>query len=101
MGIDIVFNVVLCDQLLEDFDWAIFVLGSSSYFYEAVLYEDGCLEFYFWDILLFDSIINELESYGFVQFEIEVLFGLDENILVENIVGIYFDFNLFIIINIV
>lgn len=98
-GTDTAFNVVLRDQLSEDLDWATFAPGSSSHPYEAVLYEDGRLEFHFRDILLPDSTTNEPESHGFVQFEIETLPGLDENTLVENTAGIYFDFNPPIITN--
>jgi uncharacterized repeat protein (TIGR01451 family) len=98
-GTDTAFNVVLRDQLSDVLDWETFAPGSSSHPYEAALYEDGRVEFHFRDILLPDSTTNEPESHGFVQFEIEALPGLDENTLIENTAGIYFDFNPPIITN--
>ncbi|MBV6655966.1 MAG: VCBS repeat-containing protein, partial [Mameliella sp.] len=98
-GTDTAFNVVLRDQLSSHLDWETFVPGSSSHPYEATLYEDGRVEFYFRDILLPDSTTNEPKSHGFVQFEIEALPGLDEQTIIENTAGIYFDFNPPIITN--
>lgn len=98
-GTDTAFNIVLRDQLSPQLDWSTFEPGSSSHPYEATLHDDGLLEFHFRDILLVDSTTNEVESHGFVQFEIAVRPDVAEGTVIENSAGIYFDFNPPIITN--
>ena len=92
-GTDTAFNIVIRDTLSVDLDWATFLPGSASHPFEATLHDDGLLEFHFRDIMLPDSNINEPGSHGYVNFIILTKPGLDENTVIENEAGIYFDFN--------
>ncbi|MEZ4934834.1 MAG: FG-GAP-like repeat-containing protein [Saprospiraceae bacterium] len=92
-GTDTAFNIVIRDTLSSDLDLATFRPGSTSHPFEATLHDDGLLEFHFRDIMLPDSNINEPGSHGYVNFTIIAKAGLAENTVIENYVGIYFDFN--------
>ncbi len=92
-GTDTAFNIVIRDTLSADLDWASFLPGSASHPFEATLHDDGLLEFHFRDILLPDSIVNEPGSHGYVNFTIMAKAGLAEGTNIENLAGIYFDFN--------
>jgi uncharacterized repeat protein (TIGR01451 family) len=92
-GTDTAFNIVIRDTLSADLDWATFLPGSASHPFEATLHDDGLLEFHFRHIMLPDSNVNEPGSHGYVNFTIKAKPGLDENTVIENEAGIYFDFN--------
>ena len=59
----------------------------------------GILEFWFENILLPDSNINEPASHGYIVFEARTLPHLPLGTRIENRAGIYFDFNAPIITN--
>lgn len=92
-GTDTAFNIVIRDTLSADLDWPTFLPGSASHPFEATLHDDGLLEFHFRHIMLPDSNVNEPGSHGYVNFTILAKPGLDENTVIENEAGIYFDFN--------
>lgn len=92
-GNDTAFNIVIRDQLSPKLDWTTFIPGAGSHPYEATLHQNGLVEFHFRNIRLPDSTTNEPASHGFVNFRIRARAGIDENTVIENTAGIYFDFN--------
>ena len=54
---------------------------------------DHSLVFLFKDIMLADSLSNEPESHGFVQFRIKPVSGLINGTSIPNTASIYFDYN--------
>jgi len=98
-GTDTAFNIVIKDVLDERLDWTTFQPITSSHPFETTLHSTGLVEFSFKNILLVDSIANELLSHGFVTYKISSKKELPENMHIENTANIYFDFNPPIITN--
>lgn len=98
-GTDTAFNVRIEDQLSEFLDHSSIVPGASSHPYRMELMEDGHLTFYFDNIMLPDSNINQLASNGFVKFQIEQLVDNPIGSRIENTAAIFFDFNEAVITN--
>ncbi len=98
-GTDTAFNIRIEDQLDEDLDWTSFKPLDGSHPFEVELSANGLVNFHFRDILLPDSTTNEVESHGFVKYEIRPKANLAENTTIENFAGIFFDFNPPIITN--
>ena len=69
-GTDTAFNVVITDTLPANLDPGSIVMGASSHTFTWELRDAGTLKFYFPNILLPDSNINEPRSHGFVGFRI-------------------------------
>ena len=92
-GTDTAFNIVIRDTLSGWLDPATVTPGSSSHPYRFDLQGEGIVVFYFDDILLPDSNINEAASHGFVRFKVlpKIDVPLEEDIF--NSAAIYFDFN--------
>lgn len=68
------------------------IISSSHDMYTEVL-SGNVLQFVFDNINLPDSNSNEMESHGYVLFDIDPITPLFSGIQIENRVGIYFDFN--------
>jgi len=98
-GTDTAFTVKIKDNLSNLLDFSSFVPTASSHSYEANISTNGEVEFIFEDILLPDSMVNEVESHGFIAFDIRAKNSLEEFSIVENTAEIYFDFNEPIITN--
>ncbi|MEO1517099.1 MAG: FG-GAP-like repeat-containing protein [Bacteroidota bacterium] len=98
-GNDTAFNVRLEDTLDVLLDWATFEPLASSHSYQTSLNDEGLLVFYFDNILLPDSNVNEAASHGFVQFRILPKADLPKGTVIQNTAYIYFDFNPPIITN--
>lgn len=98
-GTDTAFNVYIIDTLSEYLDINTLRPGASSHSYDWEIYGDGILRFTFNDILLPDSNVNEALSHGFVAFEIQPRAQLLPGTVIENTVGIIFDYNAPIITN--
>jgi uncharacterized repeat protein (TIGR01451 family) len=93
-GTDTAFNVVIRDTLDVNLDWNSFRIISSSHYMETNIdYFNGNVEFFFPDILLPDSMVNEPLSHGFVKYAILPKMNLEEEQRIENTASIYFDFN--------
>ncbi|WKZ67877.1 MAG: hypothetical protein QY325_08100 [Flavobacteriales bacterium] len=92
-GTDTAFNVVITDTLPPTLDPASLVIGAGSHPFTWEVRDDGVLKFYFINILLPDSNVNEPASNGFVGFRIRPRLPLTPGTLIENIANIYFDFN--------
>ncbi|MBX2980585.1 MAG: DUF11 domain-containing protein [Flavobacteriales bacterium] len=92
-GTDTAFNVVITDTLPPNLDPASIIIGAASHNFTWELRDAGTLKFYFPNILLPDSNINEPRSHGFVGFRIRPHLPLLPGDEIINIANIYFDFN--------
>lgn len=92
-GTDTAFNVRIEDQLSPELDWSSIEAGAGSHPYRMSLNETGLLQFYFDDIMLPDSNVNEPASHGFVKFRIAQQADLPDGTVIDNRADIYFDFN--------
>ena len=92
-GTDTAFNVLITDTLPANLDPGTIIMGAASHTFTWELRDQGTLKFYFPNILLPDSNINEPLSHGFVGFRIRPRLPLLPGDEIENIANIYFDFN--------
>jgi uncharacterized repeat protein (TIGR01451 family) len=93
-GTDTAFNVYVRDTLSTQFDWNTFEMIDASHPYELSMQGGNILEWYFRDIYLADSNVNEPASHGFIAFRIKPRQDLAIGDSITNDAGIYFDFNL-------
>ncbi|MBX2978026.1 MAG: hypothetical protein KF905_01930 [Flavobacteriales bacterium] len=94
-GTDTAFNVLIIDTLPPQLDPASLDVLGASHNFVWMIKGAGILKFAFPGIMLPDSNVNEALSHGLVSFRIRMRDGFmtepgDE---VENLAGIYFDFN--------
>lgn len=92
-GTDTAFNIYLLDTISPMLDMATFKQGPASHPYSLDWLDGGVLRFNFDNIMLPDSFVNEPASNGFVRFTIAPRTDLPLPTVVENTVGIFFDFN--------
>ncbi len=92
-GTDTAFNVVITDTLPPNLDPGSIIMGASSYTFTWELRDQGTLKFYYPNILLPDSNINEPRSHAFVGFRIRPRLPLLPGDEIENRANIFFDFN--------
>lgn len=92
-GTDTAFTVMIRDTISPLFDLSTLRTGASSHPYQLSLSGQGIAQFFFQNIMLPDSNVNEAASHGFVKFTISPKTGLPDNTQLENQAGIYFDFN--------
>lgn len=92
-GTDTAINISIIDYLDENLDWTTFQPIASSHDYQASLSENGKITFQFDNIYLPDSTVNQMESHGFVQYQILPKDSLIDYTRVKNTAEIYFDFN--------
>lgn len=98
-GTDTAFNIRIFDSLSRKLQVHTFrPLGSSHPFTHRIS-GGGDLEFFFHNILLPDSNINEPLSHGFVKFGIMADTNLPAGTVIRNTAEIYFDYNAPIITN--
>jgi len=99
-GNDTAFLVVIKDTIdTEVLDLTTVRPGVSSHDYTWDIEDESTLVFTFENILLPDSMTNELGSQGFVDFKIQQQPNLPLGTQIENRAGIYFDINPPIITN--
>jgi hypothetical protein len=98
-GTDYAEDVVVKDQLDHNLDWLSLRPLSWSHPMEIQVDHYGEVSFIFEDIMLPDSNANELESHGFVKFEIDLMPGLPLETSIYNTAHIYFDANPAIVTN--
>lgn len=91
-GTDTAFAVVIRDTLASYLDLASLQPGASSHPYQLQVVGNGILKFSFPGIELPDSNVNEPLSHGFVKFRIAQVPGNPVGTVIENAVGIYFDY---------
>lgn len=92
-------NIFILDTLSALLDINTFKIVASSHTMVTELLPDNVLKFKFDNIYLPDSGANEMESHGYVIFEILPLPDLDNFSVIDNNAAIYFDFNEPIITN--
>ncbi len=92
-GTDTAFTVVITDTLPATLDAGSLQVGAGSHPFTWELQDSGTLKFYFVNILLPDSNVNEPRSHGFVSFRVRPTFPLLPGTEIENTANIYFDFN--------
>ncbi|MFT6814879.1 MAG: PKD repeat protein [Sphingobacteriales bacterium] len=98
-GTDTAFNIRIEDPISSNLELSTLDVIASSHPYDVVIGENNEVKFYFNDILLADSNINEVLSHGFITYIIEPKAGLVQGDKIENTAYIYFDFNEPIITN--
>ena len=98
-GTDYAEDVVVKDQLDNNLDWLGLRPLSWSHPMEIQVDHYGEVSFIFEDIMLPDSNANELESHGFIKFEIDLIPGLPLETSIYNTANIYFDANPAIVTN--
>ena len=92
-------NIFILDTLSTLLDINTFKIVASSHAMVTELLPDNVLKFKFDNIYLPDSGANEIESHGYVIFEILPLPDLANFSVIDNNAAIYFDFNEPIITN--
>jgi len=90
---------MVADTLHKDLNWSTFKILDYSHPVTTKMYDNGLIEFYFNNILLPDSNVNEQESHGFITYTIMPDSGLSEQTEITNTAYIYFDFNPAIVTN--
>ena len=99
-GTDTAFNIIVRDTLQADFDLNSFeVISNSHPMRTEINTQERAIAFYFDNILLPDSIVDEPNSHGFINYRIKPKSGLADGTVVQNKAYIYFDFNPPIITN--
>ncbi len=99
-GNDTAFSVILRDTInLHEFDIGSFEMGPSSHSFRLEMSEDSILTWFFENILLPDSFVNEPLSHGYVRYSIQRKLHPDQNHFYCNRASIYFDFNLPVLTN--
>ena len=92
-GNDTAFTVVVRDTLSSYLDAASVETLAASHTYTFRIYGHGICEWTFNNILLTDTITNELESHGFVKFKVNQTSGNPLGTEIKNDAAIWFDYN--------
>lgn len=92
-------DIVIRDSLSESLDLSTLKFIHASHPISEIRLDRNVVEFRFDDIFLIDSLTNEPESHGYLQFSIETMEDLDENTVINNTAHIYFDANPAIVTN--
>ncbi len=92
-GTDTAFTVVITDTLPANLDPGSIIIGAASHPFTWELRDAGTLKFYFPNILLPDSNVNEALSHGYMGFRIRPHLPLLPGTTIENTANIYFDYN--------
>lgn len=98
-GNDTAFMVLIMDTIDPSLDLNSLTVIASSHPVETTIRPGRVVEFRFNNILLPDSIVDEIHSHGFVKYSIHPLSGLPESTVVNNSAYIYFDLNSAVITN--
>jgi uncharacterized repeat protein (TIGR01451 family) len=94
-GTDTAYKVVVIDTLSNNLDLSTLELGASSFPYTTSLSGQGVavLKFTFNNINLTDTVTNELQSHGFVNYKIKPKASTPIGTVINNYADIYFDYN--------
>ncbi len=100
-GNDYARNVIVRDTLSEDLDMSTFELISTSHpdQLQVSISNERAIKFEFLGIYLPDSLSNEPDSHGYIDFSIRPYQDVDLNTNITNTAHIYFDFNPAIVTN--
>lgn len=91
-GTDTAFHVRVENPLPSEMDWSSLRQLGSSHDYEYS-FEGDNLVFYFTDIMLPDSNVNEATSHGYIRYSLDQKEDLEIGDVINNQASIYFDFN--------
>ncbi len=97
-GTDTAFSIVVTDTLSASLDLTSIETISSSNNYTFEM-RNGIARWYFSNILLPDSNVNEVASHGFIKFKIKPISNLASGMQIQNKGNIYFDYNAAVITN--
>ena len=86
-------NIKVIDTLEQNIIPSTFRVLSSSHIMSPIWLDTDVVRFDFNNIYLPDSNSNEPDSHGFVEFEIDMVQGLNEGTEIKNRADIYFDNN--------
>ena len=92
--------VKVIDTIPEHLDLSSLELGIASHDYVFSILEGNILKWYFKDIDLLDSIHNEPESHGFIEYSIKAKEGTANGSKIMNKASIQFDYNPYLETNI-
>lgn len=92
-------DVYILDTISENLDLNTLQYVSASHNCEVTVLDNRVVEFRFDDVNLPDSTTSPTESIGHVNFRIKPITSFTTNMVIQNTVGIYFDFNQPIITN--
>jgi|GEM_PF-1450589 len=98
-GNDTAILVVIRDTLTQALNPATIKFGASSHDYTYRVLGNNVIEWTFVNIMLPDSNVNEAASHGQVTFTVDQMVDLPSGTVINNRVGIYFDFNAPVITN--
>jgi hypothetical protein len=98
-GTDTAFNIVILDTLNNNLNINSFRMGATSHPFEFELLNSRVCKWTFPNILLVDSLTNENDSKGFINYYITPKEDIFLGTLIHNRAAIYFDFNEPIITN--
>lgn len=100
VGNDTAINIRVEDVISNNLDLASLTNVQSSHNYRyKVDSESRLMEFFFEDIYLVDSLTDEINSHGFIKFDINPVEGLSDFDEVDNSASIFFDFNPAVVTN--
>lgn len=99
IGTDTAVNIVILDTIDSNLDMSKFKVLSSSHAMTTYYNMQGKVQFSFPEIFLPDSTVNEIESHGYVTYEVSPKDNLLENTVVKNEAYIYFDYNPAVVTN--
>ena len=91
-GTDTAFNILVTDPISSHLDLSTLKILDASHNYQMTIVGDT-IKWFFSNIMLADSFINEPLSHGFIRFTIDQKENNQEGSLIENTAYIYFDFN--------
>ena len=92
-GNDTALVVTIRDTLDTNLDWNSLYPISSSHAVQVSVSELGEAVFYFPNIMLPDSNVNEVASHGYIRYKINMLPNLLPGQEIQNVANIYFDLN--------
>lgn len=94
-------NIYIRDGLDADLDLNSFRIVGQSHPVFAEILPGNILNFRFDNIYLPDSTANEPESHGYVIYTIEPKITVSEGATIQNVAGIFFDYNAPVVTNVV
>ncbi len=88
------FNIRIEDQIdISKLDLSTFQLTGASHDYSVVVDPGGWVQFYFNNIMLPDSVNDEANSHGWLQYRIAPWADVEPGDIITNTAAIYFDDN--------
>ncbi|HRI29230.1 MAG TPA: FG-GAP-like repeat-containing protein, partial [Chitinophagales bacterium] len=98
-GNDTAFNVIIADTLSAWVNHHTFRIINSSHPMQTKRHSNGLVEFYFKNIMLPNSTVNEPGSHGYILYAVQLVANLPDNTPITNTAYIYFDQNPAIVTN--